>query len=270
MGCIGLGLACTVAGSLVESRRATSETDARVIVQAITLHRVHHPDAPCPRSVDELVAAGVLSESSRRVDAWGTAWRFVCSSEFEAHVISAGPDGVHGTCDDINDDSVGECRRIEGADYRAFGMVVLSFPFALVVLFIFYGVIHKLGERPKRTRELQAMLPAALNSAREGAPTELFLTGQVHWWSTYLTLSPNVFYAVPPSLFRPSRFKTIRIKGRGLTILVVKGTVFVTRRGRIADQEELVAVLRLALAALEARETLESLVDVAPASGPYR
>jgi len=60
------------------------------------------PEGACP-SVDDLVRAKQL-EPQRTLDPWGAPYRIHCEGD-ELRVVSAGPDGVEGTADDLRDDS---------------------------------------------------------------------------------------------------------------------------------------------------------------------
>jgi len=58
---------------------------------------VTHPHSICPTSIYEL--ASVLGEDAG--DPWGRSYRMICTDD-RVVIVSAGPDGIFGTSDDIS------------------------------------------------------------------------------------------------------------------------------------------------------------------------
>lgn len=78
-------------------RRTT--IDAATIRQAMVLFRAENPDAKCP-SMANLTDESYLDSSMRTTDAWDNAFRLRCK-DHEVHAMSAGPDEMFGTSDDV-------------------------------------------------------------------------------------------------------------------------------------------------------------------------
>jgi hypothetical protein len=101
---VGLAAACLVLGAPSEicegSSSAVGATTnaAREIRRAGIKWRAQHGGA-CP-TVRDLASTQEPRCSARLVDAWGTPFLLTCDGE-EITVWSAGPDGRHGTPDDI-------------------------------------------------------------------------------------------------------------------------------------------------------------------------
>lgn len=54
----------------------------------------------CPKSAEHLQHQGYLDSSKSPHDRWGRAFRVECDG-YEISVTSPGPDGKHGTADDV-------------------------------------------------------------------------------------------------------------------------------------------------------------------------
>lgn len=97
------GLACWcvltwLAGLYVD--RTSTEIDAMTIRQAMVLFRAENSGAPCP-SVKNLMAEDFLGSWMRTRDGWDNAYRMSCDGH-DVLVVSAGPDEMFGTRDDID------------------------------------------------------------------------------------------------------------------------------------------------------------------------
>jgi type II secretory pathway pseudopilin PulG len=95
MALIATGVAFAVTPMVVTGRETQTQSDVRVIQNAVSLYLVQH--GVCPGSIDDLT----LSRAARRVDAWDNAFAIECDVEQEPMVVSAGQDGQQGTADDI-------------------------------------------------------------------------------------------------------------------------------------------------------------------------
>ncbi len=82
---------------LGNSKADVARMKAKETADAFHRWRARHPDAPCPRSPDDL---GDYSNFDIRHDPWGNRYVIACD-ERDAIVISPGPDGRLGTADDI-------------------------------------------------------------------------------------------------------------------------------------------------------------------------
>jgi hypothetical protein len=81
---------------------AIARARIRDVAQAVREYAVDH--GRCPRSSQELLAPGLVSQASL-VDPWGKALTFSCTHE-DVTVESAGPDHVFRTADDIKNDEL--------------------------------------------------------------------------------------------------------------------------------------------------------------------
>lgn len=77
-----------------------AQVELTALAIAIEDYRQLHPES-CPGSPVDLVHAGLLERIG--ADPWGRPYRIECEGPLAAaHVASAGPDGVHGTSDDLS------------------------------------------------------------------------------------------------------------------------------------------------------------------------
>lgn len=88
-----LAVTCECCGS---PRDSTGPT-VQMIKRAAELHVARGGDCP---TVDDLIDHGLLDEDQQTTDGWDQPLRIECRGG-RVGVASAGPDGVHGTCDDI-------------------------------------------------------------------------------------------------------------------------------------------------------------------------
>lgn len=102
---LGLLLVAAVMGALTlpvyhcPSRADVARGDAQAIRAAVTMYRIERPSAACP-TPDRLVDEGYLEERVVTADPWGRPYLVRCTEE-DVEVRSAGPDGEHGTDDDV-------------------------------------------------------------------------------------------------------------------------------------------------------------------------
>jgi general secretion pathway protein G len=90
-----------------QSAHYREQEAARALVsryeQAVLDWQAGHPQAPCPRSLADLAAAGLVEGAP--IDPWGEPLVYRCPGEASgegADVASKGADRVAGTLDDIN------------------------------------------------------------------------------------------------------------------------------------------------------------------------
>lgn len=81
------------------SRIDSTRTDARTLVGAVEMYLAENPGSTCA-TVDELVRGGFLNSATRTTDVWDGPFVIECDGT-EITVTSAGPDGEHGSEDDI-------------------------------------------------------------------------------------------------------------------------------------------------------------------------
>jgi hypothetical protein len=77
--------------------RVAYVTAAKLAFEAYGEWAVAHPDSICPTSIYELTS--VLGEVAG--DPWGRSFRMICTDD-RVVIVSAGPDGIFGTSDDIS------------------------------------------------------------------------------------------------------------------------------------------------------------------------
>jgi hypothetical protein len=99
--CAAFGLFLGDMGTCTLSVPAFREGRVRVadVHQALTTYQIERNR--CPTTSDDLIAGGYI-DPRRLVDPWRTRIAFSCSRD-DTNVISAGPDRVFGTTDDIKD-----------------------------------------------------------------------------------------------------------------------------------------------------------------------
>lgn len=78
-------------------REDTTYTATQTIKGAAELYVARSDECPI---VDDLVDRGLLNGDQQLTDDWDHPFRIKCGPN-RVYVSSAGPDGVHGTCDDI-------------------------------------------------------------------------------------------------------------------------------------------------------------------------
>ncbi len=83
--------------------RRAKMTEARYVVKRYALEAfpawvVEHPDTACPRLLAELNPYAGRGDT---VDPWGLPYQHFCPTSTTFRVMSAGPDRIHGTYDDI-------------------------------------------------------------------------------------------------------------------------------------------------------------------------
>lgn len=76
---------------------AQTRTAGRTLIGAAEMYMAQH--SRCP-TLTELAAEGFINANTRVVDAWDSPFRVECEGG-EVRVTSPGPDGQHGTEDDI-------------------------------------------------------------------------------------------------------------------------------------------------------------------------
>lgn len=77
----------------------SAKKHVRTLAMGVVLYRYEHP-TQCP-DIQELKSELYLDNSQAEVDTWGNAYIVECPEEGDALVVSFGPDGKHGTDDDI-------------------------------------------------------------------------------------------------------------------------------------------------------------------------
>ena len=102
MALIASGVAYAVVPAITSTRETQTESDVRLIQNAVSLFMVQQ--GACPESLDELA----LSGAARRVDPWGNRFVILCDFEREPVVLSTGKDGQQGTDDDISSASAAD------------------------------------------------------------------------------------------------------------------------------------------------------------------
>lgn len=93
-GAVGTSVFSALRGSKAKQAR----TDASSLSAAALRFRLEH--ARCPSSTEELVEAGYLQRHGRITDPWDGAFTYECEAD-DVIAVSAGPDGVLGTEDDV-------------------------------------------------------------------------------------------------------------------------------------------------------------------------
>ncbi|MFK7999066.1 MAG: hypothetical protein AB8H86_05690 [Polyangiales bacterium] len=83
---------------LLHARQCSTEIDAATLRQAMTLFFVENPDALCPTT--KSLMNGHYVESWTLQDGWDNAFRLSCEGR-HVFAVSAGPDEVFGTDDDL-------------------------------------------------------------------------------------------------------------------------------------------------------------------------
>lgn len=76
-----------------------AERKVFAIVEALNRYQMDNNES-CPATRDDLIAGGYLS-ASVLLDPWGRSIAYWCTDE-DAGAMSAGPDGLFGTADDVN------------------------------------------------------------------------------------------------------------------------------------------------------------------------
>lgn len=82
-----------------DCRAHSTRTDAGTVAGAAEMYVAESPGGACP-TVGLLVAHGFIGPSSSTTDCWGRPFAVECDGT-DITVRSAGPDGQHGTKDDI-------------------------------------------------------------------------------------------------------------------------------------------------------------------------
>lgn len=91
------------AWSMTAARIDATRTAVRRLRRTIDVARIRN-GGRCPRSLDELVAQGLIAPGSTSADSWRTPYRVQCSEGEAPLVVSNGPDRRPGTADDIRSD----------------------------------------------------------------------------------------------------------------------------------------------------------------------
>jgi general secretion pathway protein G len=95
MALIASGVAYAVVPTFADARRRQTETDVRALQNAVSIFMMQQ--GVCPTAIEDLT----IARSARRFDPWGNAYVVACDIDAEPIVLSAGPDGLQGTVDDI-------------------------------------------------------------------------------------------------------------------------------------------------------------------------
>ncbi|MCU0673864.1 MAG: type II secretion system protein GspG [Myxococcota bacterium] len=98
MALVAGAVGASVFGALRDAKAKRARTDASSLSAAALRFRLDH--ARCPTSTDELVEAGYLQRHGRSADPWDGDFVHECEAD-DVIAVSAGPDGVFGTEDDV-------------------------------------------------------------------------------------------------------------------------------------------------------------------------
>jgi hypothetical protein len=100
----GSGLLCLLGAAFLAvpcncgpSRADTARTTVRTLKGAASLYLARSGECP---TMDDLVERGILDDDQATTDPWDRPFRIECRKG-RVGVSSAGPDELHGTCDDI-------------------------------------------------------------------------------------------------------------------------------------------------------------------------
>lgn len=98
MALIAGAVGASVFGALRDAKSKQARTDASSLSAAALRFRLDQ--SRCPSNTEELVDAGYLQRHGRTTDPWDGDFIYECEGD-DVIAVSAGPDGVLGTEDDV-------------------------------------------------------------------------------------------------------------------------------------------------------------------------